>query len=210
MLLIVAATEFEIKEIKKKYGESNEIDILVTGVGIINTLFEVQNYIFRKKCETDDILILNTGIAGGFENTELNEICLCKTEILSEFGICFKDKIKYFKEYPAVKISNKLSKFIEKNFVFDKTGTSITVNCVTAFEERKNFLQKKFNPVVENMEGYAVAYLGNKLSLNYAEIRGISNFVGDRDNWRKEESIEKLNRFVIEIIEELKKNDFKI
>jgi futalosine hydrolase len=210
MIVIVSATFSEIKNLISTYKNHTFVDFLITGMGVVNTMFAMQNYILNKKNFLENVFFINAGIAGAFDNAELLEICLGDTEIFSDFGVCFSQKTEYFKTPEKVTISNRFNDYINKNFTFDKTGTFLTVNCVTASPERKNFFQKKFNPLLENMEGYAAAFLAEKFNLNFSEIRVISNTVGDRENWQTERAVAELNSFLMKIIKKVEKNDFKI
>ncbi len=208
MITIIAATEFEIKALMEHYNTSNEIDFIITGYGIVNTIFHTQKYLYENKNRIKENIFINTGIAGGFTGTKLSDLCLCNVEVLADFGKCFSKKIEYFSNMKPIIIKNKFNDFLKKRFQFDQAGTFLTVNCVTVEKPREIFFMKKFSPIVENMEGYATAFLAEKFQLNYSEIRVISNYIGDRQNWQTEVAVKKLNNFLITVIERLKREWF--
>jgi len=189
---VVSATDFEIKPFKNK-----GVATLVTGIGIINSLFSVQEYL---KSHNNIKKILVTGIGGGFKGkVEIGEICIAKKEILGDFGVCFSNRIEYIAE-------NVLNINLELDKLPYKRGNFITVNCVTTKKEIIKFYEEKFSPICENMEGYAIAYLCRKLGIDFFEIRAISNFVGERNKWNTELAIEKLKNESEKIISEILQN----
>jgi futalosine hydrolase len=61
------------------------------------------------------------------------------------------------------------------------TGTVITVATVTGTERRASALARRFDPVGEAMEGYAVGVAASAFGVPVAELRAVSNSVGRRD-----------------------------
>lgn len=60
-------------------------------------------------------------------------------------------------------------------------GPFLTVSTVTTTDERAEVLRAAFSPVMENMEGAAVAHVTAVMGLPLVEIRAASNMVGRRD-----------------------------
>ncbi len=203
MILVASATEKEIYYLKAKNKNQNVI-FLTTGVGVLNTSFYLQQFLYKNQNKIDKIIF--AGIGGGFLDSKIDigDLCIANEEIFGDFGVCFQNKIDYIFQEPAnIKIENKLMKGILNNFSFDFVGSFITVNCVTTIKERIDFFYEKFNPVCENMEGYAAAFIAKKFKCEFAEIRTISNFVGMRDGWEMEKAIERLNVFMLKLLESI-------
>lgn len=201
MILICAATEKEIENVKLEFYRKKDIDFLITDVGVMNTTFTLTKFLIKNRKKLD--LIILAGIGGGFDESgiNVNDICVASSEFLADFGICFKNRIDYFKyNGEEIKIDNEILEKVSLNFPEIKIGNFITVQCVTATDERKQFFLKKLNPICENMEGFAAAFLCEKFNINFLEIRAISNIVGERENWKLNEAIERLNYFLIKLV----------
>ncbi len=56
-----------------------------------------------------------------------------------------------------------------------------TLDAITADVERGAALQRAFDVSIESMEGAAAAQVADRLGLPFAEVRGVSNLVGERD-----------------------------
>jgi futalosine hydrolase len=59
-----------------------------------------------------------------------------------------------------------------------------TLDAVTADAELAASLQRRYAVAVESMEGAAAAQVADRLGLPFAEVRGASNWVGERDKQR--------------------------
>ena len=80
--------------------------------------------------------------------------------------------------------------------------TALTVNEITTRQERIAQLKALYNPTIESMEGAALHYVGNDLNIPYLQIRGLSNYIGERDKskWRIKEAVENANKVLLEIV----------
>lgn len=83
-----------------------------------------------------------------------------------------------------------------------KTGVFLTVSACTGNINRAKFLERKFNALCENMEGFAIAKCAQIYNIPVTEIRSISNMVTDRtrllnlDEVRKTAEI--VQRFILD------------
>jgi len=77
-------------------------------------------------------------------------------------------------------------------------GKAITVNLITASQERANQLFEKYGADLEQMEGAGVALACTLLNVPFFHIRGISNFVGPREpkKWQVEEACNSLRQWI--------------
>jgi futalosine hydrolase len=68
---------------------------------------------------------------------------------------------------------------------------AITVNTITDDAEYNDRFQKKYHADIETMEGAALHYVCLQEKIPFLQIRGISNYVGERDkmNWKITEAI---------------------
>ena len=83
--------------------------------------------------------------------------------------------------------------------VLKKTGLTIvdgvTINEITTSAERINFYKEQLKANVETMEGAALHYVCLCEKIPFLQIRGVSNYVGERNKnkWTLREAIANLN-----------------
>jgi futalosine hydrolase len=83
--------------------------------------------------------------------------------------------------------------------------TGVTINQITTDPKWATILQKKYHAEVESMEGAALHFVANSKKIPYLQIRGISNYVTERNkkNWALKEAIENSNKVLIHLFESL-------
>jgi len=66
-------------------------------------------------------------------------------------------------------------------------------------------LKNKYLPVVESMEGAAFHFVCIMEKIRFIQIRGISNYVGERDKskWKIEAAVNELNNQLINLINQI-------
>lgn len=217
-ILIVAATEFEVKplleylKIDNAYPgmnfpntitDQNEVRVLITGVGMVNTAYMMGRY-----SNTLFDLILNVGVCGAFDRElELGQVVHVTQDILSEMGAEDDERFMTFDELNLAG-DYIFNQHLTNNFeAFEKLikVKGITVNTVHGNEKSILRVKDLFKPNVESMEG-AAFYAGCiRAGENYTQIRAISNYVEKRDKskWQMHLAVANLNDYLIQFIEEL-------
>jgi futalosine hydrolase len=220
-ILVVSATFNEIKPfvdqlelIEKKndffsrYKLANkEIDVLITGVGIASTAFQMGKIITNTKFD----FAFNFGIAGAFsKSVKIGDVVNVDTDIISELGAENGPSFLKFDELNMGQSS--LEKTIWKaknnsefsNEIIKKLlrAKGITVNTVHGNNDSIKNVMQLFKPDVETMEGAVFLHICNTEKIKCAQIRSISNYVDERntENWNIGLAIEKLNEKAIQII----------
>ena len=206
-LLIVAATKFEIEPFLK---EKNNTEILITGVGIPATVYRLVKKISEKNYD----FVIQAGIAGAFnDDMNLTEVVQVNKDTFADLGIqengnfqtLFDMGFSQKNDFPFTDgwLINPLS-FLQKNHLPAVKG--ITVNKIGDDAFQNKMITEKFSPAVESMEGAAFHYVCLLERINFLQLRAISNRVGERDKskWKLKESIENLNKELLNIIENLK------
>ncbi|MFT5701218.1 MAG: futalosine hydrolase [Desulforhopalus sp.] len=219
MILVTAATEFEMNALIKQVGlPENLYRQLVTGVGLAQTAQNLTHFLCKNTSPVD--AVLNYGVGGAYfqpqetmEQPGLLDICVAEREVFGDLGICMGDAIEYLDKDLVGPIEFDLKtpiyasciKLLESSQTEFYRGTFISVNSATGRRARGDMLQRKWGGLCENMEGAAVAQVCRVFSLQLFELRCVSNMVEDRnpDGWRIREACEKAAITVKNIIEGL-------
>lgn len=228
-ILCIAATKFEldplIKRIKTSgmfeneglvYSRSDfELSFLVTGIGTSLTTF----HLTKMLAEQDFDFVLNLGIAGSFVNSlKPGEVVNITEEVFADLGIEDEGSVKTLfeaglmdgNEFPFRngKLVSKLDPFLNKTLSELRQVNGITVNMASGSEISAKQFFNKYHSEVESMEGAAVFYTCLMENVTFAEIRAISNVVGERNKskWKMSEAISKLTDVGYDIILEFTKS----
>lgn len=195
-ILLVSATELEIKPLKKFLTSIKEIDILITGVGTVATCYHLMNALSKKKYD----YILQVGIAGSFDKKiALGSAVIVGADSFADLGVVENKNFNSvyamglidgnkapFKNNALPNPHKKLLKTLNLSIV-----NSVTVNEITTNKKRIDYYKEYYNASVESMEGAAFHYTLIKEKIPFLQIRTISNYVGERNKsfWKIEESI---------------------
>lgn len=220
-LLIVAATSFEIeplldsltfnKKIKDNlsvyFFENLQLDILITGVGMVATAFELGKIISQRYD-----FALNLGIAGSFPNKfNIGEVINVNNDAFIELGAENNEDFLTIFDLGLIKpdtfpFNNSLLKnnSTTNNPIIKKlkTAKGITVNKVHGNEKSINKTIALYNPDTESMEGASFLYACLLEQIPCFQIRAISNVVEkrNRENWNIPLAIKNLNNTALEIL----------
>ncbi|MDQ3111220.1 MAG: futalosine hydrolase [Bacteroidota bacterium] len=224
-LLIVSATYMEIAPLlarlkfisendqRMKFYSSGkqEIDVLITGVGMVATAAWTAKALSNKKYDA----ALNLGVCGSFDKSlEAGKVVHVLTDRFAELGA--EDDEKFLSvhelnllgenEFPFMwgQLVNQTVPNYER--ILNLTGVNaISVNTVHGNDASIAKTVKRFNPHVESMEGAAFFYACMIEKIPCAQIRAVSNFIEkrNRENWNMALAIKNLNETAVEIINNL-------
>jgi len=224
-ILILSATIQEVKPLLGKFKlenqpepyfgrymyENHSIDVIITGIGSISTAYLLMKFV---SAEVYDFVI-QVGIAGSYNkklhigsvvqvlNEQFADLGVedkNKFVTLFEEGICLPDKLPY----SGGKLVNPGN--FESGIIKDIPGVSgITVNCVSGSNETISLYRNKFNPDIESMEGAAFFYICIMENIPFLELRGISNFVEERNRklWDIELAVKSSNEALQKILSKM-------
>lgn len=212
-ILIVAATEPEVSRLRDTLTtpQLTTVDFLITGVGMINTTFELTKALLNNTYD----FVINIGIAGSFDRTiNLGEVVWVRRELFSEMGAEDGDEflsliqlgLQAHDEFPFEWGELKVPALQELNTLAKlKQVRSITVNKVHGNEANILKTNMLFSPQIESMEGGAVFFVCMKMKVNCIQIRSISNYVErrNREAWKIGEALESLTKCFVELISEI-------
>lgn len=214
-ILIVAATPQEVDITKRYLAEKMyqrkdcNVNILVTGVGLVNTTYSLSKYLSRVKPD----LAIQSGIGGSFHPFyPPGTVAVISEEVFGDIGVKEDNE---FKDLFDLKLAEKDFPFSEKLLVNPhkplcskvklKSVRGVSVNEITTDSRRIQQLMEKYNVIIESMEGAAFHYVCLQEAVPFVQLRAVSNFVGERDKtkWLMKDAIENLNRELINLVRPL-------
>jgi futalosine hydrolase len=212
-ILLIAATSFEIQPVinylqQQPYRvDGHRVEVLIAGIGGMHTTYQLTNRLLQNRPD----YVIQAGIGGSFsKNYPPGAVVLVQQEVSGDLGVeenkqwkdLFDMKLQATDELPytgkwLVNPHTAQWEFLELPFV-----NSVSVNEITSQPERIAQLQQNYAATVESMEGAALHYVCLQQQVPFIQIRGISNYVGERDKnqWKMKEAIEKLNEQLIRMI----------
>lgn len=207
-VLLCAATRFEIDPTIQYLASQNikNIDILVTGVGLIAATYHITKAVYQKRPQ----LILQAGIAGALDNNlKLGSVVIIESETIGDLGVMEQGSfrslfdMKFLQENDAPWTNATLlnATGILDELIFPRVK-GVSINEITTLPSRIEHYKDTLEASVESMEGAALHYVGLMENIPFLQVRSLSNFVGERDKskWHIKEAIENLNKELIPII----------
>lgn len=196
-ILIVAATEREIKPSLPILQEL-EIDVLITGVGMVETAFALGERLATKSYD----LLLNVGIAGSFSpDLPLGSVVEVTQDQFIELGAQNREEFLSIEEMgfgQSLFFSNSIAGTIAPTGL--RQVHAITVNTVHGNAIAIEAIRKRLaeNLTIESMEGAAVLHAAHKRNTPVIQVRAISNYVEPRDTslWDIPQAIQKLHEWL--------------
>ena len=220
-LLIAAATELELNPFLnylREYSEGgkdhiykihqSKVQICITGIGCLAASYNLTKQIKQKSFD----LALQAGIAGTFSNsTPLGQLFRVTRDRQADLGA--ENGNTYSDAFQLGWNSFKTSPYDKQGWLPDwpdvaeglemlPAAKSISVNTVTGSSLTSNRWMEAYAPELESMEGAAFHYICLQESLPFAQIRSVSNRVGQRDkaHWDLDGAIYNLNQFLIQFV----------
>lgn len=224
-ILIVSATIAEIRPLLQRLtftGAEGEllqhyefqkhgIDLLVTGVGMTHTAYQLGRQLSRQHYD----LAMNIGIAGAYSpDTRIGSVYQISAEIfgllgveddenyLSLFDLGLQDPDSF--PYEGGWLVNRkppVSAILQKLPV----AKGVTVNLIYTHRETIDTLKRMYQADLESMEGAAFFYSCLAADVPFVEIRSVSNFVAERDksHWNVPLAIQNLDKTLDRLLREL-------
>lgn len=220
MILVVAATEFEMNSLRTSLSKKSPLcQTLITGVGPTETAMVLTRFLCHPPQEIE--LVVMFGIAGAYiqpkgqKQPELLDICLAKREVFGDLGVSLDGYIEYLDHSLVGTIDYELDPAYQRNCleilnshnVNCYCGNFITVSSVSGTVARGEMLRVRWDGLCENMEGAAAAKVCREFSIPFVELRSISNLVEDRnmENWQLEKACLKAGQTTLQLLKGLMK-----
>ena len=212
-ILLVSATLNEIQptiEFHKSIFNQNlnfELDFLISGVGMVNTAYQLTKSIFQNKPD----YCIQAGIAGSFKkDIKIGDVVNVADDCFSELGAETEEKLLSAEEIGLtkdVKFYSVSNNFFQFEFFKNLRNVSgITVNTVHGKTQSIFEISNRLNPEVESMEGAAFLQVCCFEKIPCLQIRSISNMVEKRnkENWNIPLAIQNLNDCLINYFSHIK------
>lgn len=224
-LLVVSATYMEIAPLvaklkfisendhRMKFYSSgkNEIDVLITGVGMVATATWTAHTIGKKKYDA----AINLGVCGSFDKSlEIGKVVNVLTDRIADLGAEDDEKFMTIhemnllgeNEFPFMwgqLVNQSLPNY---ETILKLTGVNgISVNTAHGNSASIEKTVKRLNPHIETMEGAAFFYACMVEKIPCAQIRAVSNLIEkrNREHWNMALAIKNLNETAVEILNSL-------
>jgi len=170
-------------------------NVLVTGVGMVQTVFHLSQALQKEKY----LRILNIGLAGAINRNLLleevvnvidDEFAFWGSEDHDDYLSVFDLNLQMADEPP---FANKKLIPLPTDFSIAtcKKVHGLTVQTVTGSSTSLLKLNKYYEADIESMEGAAVFYVANQFGISALQLRAISNFVEprNRESWKIKEAL---------------------
>lgn len=212
-VLLAAATTLEIRpfldHFRKKGFERYAVDVLITGPGLMAATHSLTRQIGLKRPD----LVIQAGIAGCFnKKMPLGSIVAVKREVIADEGVkegkkfntLFDLKLVKSNQFPYRKgwlVNPDADKLIKENGF--KSVNGVTINQISTDPRQIKEYQLRYKAVVESMEGAALHYVCLQSAIPFLQLRGVSNYIGERDKskWDFQKPIGNLNNALITMLE---------
>jgi futalosine hydrolase len=188
MILIVCAVAQELEWLGPRAG----VETLVTGIGPVDAAIRVSRALAAKRYDT----VINAGVAGAFPGVaQVGD------------GVVVGEELYPLEQESGAPLTLPPGSIIADRIPADQglveaisafgfpLVRGITVSHVTASDETAARLRKR-GAEIESMEGFSVLRAAQLASVPAIEVRGISNYVGDRatSGWNLEAGLAGLRR----------------
>ena len=210
-ILLTSATIKEIIPFIEYYRKhhsvsDNQVDVLITGIGLTATSFHLTRHLQLIKPD----IVIQAGVAGSFDKKlPLGSVVAIKKDTIADESVIEMKKLKTLfklKLVPQDQFPYKKGWLINNSTMLKKSKLpsvkGISVNQITTSKQMIEFYKKEFNPVTESMEGAALHYVCLMEKIPFIQVRSVSNYIGERNkkNWNMIDSIQNLNKTIIKII----------
>lgn len=213
-ILITAATSAEwgviVDACRKESSIKHRINFHTSGVGAMATTYALTS---MPTLNYND-LVIQVGIAGSYSFAQpLADVLLVEKEYMASVGV--EEQARWLDIFDMQLHSPVIFPFQEKALVnplvkeWNKINlpivNAVSVDYITASENRIALLQNKYAPSIESMEGASFHYVCLQRKVPFLQIRALSNYVGDRNkqNWQIAAALENLSKATVELLKAL-------
>lgn len=203
-VLVVVATEPELTAVKTGPVGPHEVEVLITGVGMVATAARTARVLAERRVD----LAFNFGVCGTLDRSiPLGEVVHVVEDQLSELGAQDGDAflpIEHMGLPAQWKFTNTAAP-VNQALNALRRVRGVTVNTVHGQTDAIARVIQRLGPDVETMEGAAFAFACEQAGVPYAQVRAVSNMVERRNRsaWRLDLAIANLHAAMKRILDSL-------
>jgi futalosine hydrolase len=191
--LVVAATAAELAPLDASLGARRDIDVLVTGVGMVATAARCSRAMARTRYD----FALNLGLCGSFDPSLTPGVVVhVVSDRLAELGAEDGDAFLPIEslQLPSDHVVENTRPPANVALAWLPKVTGITVNTAHGNDSSIAAVVARWRPQVESMEGAAFMYACRMAEAPYAQVRAVSNVVERRNRtaWRMSDAVDAL------------------
>ena len=200
-ILVVAATALEIPRVAAGPHGAHQVDVLVTGVGMVATAAQTARTLARTHYD----LAFNFGVCGSFDPALIpGTVVHVVSDRIAELGAEDGERFLAIEDMGLGQtsvVTNSAPPDIAPLGELPRVN-GITVNTVHGSEASIAAVRERCAADVESMEGAAFAYACASAHVPYAQVRAVSNTIErrNREAWRLELAIRHLNDAAVGIL----------
>lgn len=182
-ILVVCAVSEEAEAVEAGRTVRHELDVLVAGVGPAAAAAATARAIAENgQMGRAYDAVVNAGICGAFEGrAEIGDVLIATDVVAAELGVALPWRFQPIDELDMgtnrIGCNTVLTVAVE-----GVRGEILTLASITGSDGlAANLAHRHPEAVGEAMEGFGVATAAQQAGLPFAEIRGVSNYIGERD-----------------------------
>ncbi|QSB05470.1 futalosine hydrolase [Natronoglycomyces albus] len=182
-LLIVTAVEAEAQAVRTAFASRPGPTVIAGGVGPTAAAAATARAIaLAEAAQRPFRAVINAGVAGAFAGrAHIGDVMIATACVAAELGVTLPDRHQPLDELGfgtnRLTCSGELTKALE-----GRRGQFLTLAAITGSPELAASLADRYPDALgEAMEGFGVAQAADAVGLPFAEVRTVSNLVGDRD-----------------------------
>lgn len=202
-MLVVCAVAEEAEAVEAGRTVRHELDVLVGGVGPAAAAASTARAIAENgQMGWPYDVVVNAGICGAFRGrAEIGDVLIATDSVAAELGVALPWRFQPIDELGFG--SNRIGcNTVLTVAVEGVRGEILTLASITGSDGlAANLAHRHPDAVGEAMEGFGVATAAQQAGLPFAEIRSVSNYIGDRDvaHWEWATALKALTAVVREL-----------
>lgn len=200
---IFVATELETRGLPSREALADVgASLVVTGVGPVNAALGVARHLASTPVE----VVASLGVGGGYPGSGLEpgDVACAESEVYADLGAGSPEGFLDMEALGFEVVGGHYNRLPLDVFPLDRRLPFVTRTTCTGTDAEAREIVGRTGGAVESMEGAAIVHAAIAHGVAVAEVRGISNPVGDRDRsrWKLHEAAEAAGRSLWKWLEE--------
>ncbi|WP_025273240.1 futalosine hydrolase [Haloglycomyces albus] len=193
--LIVCAVDAEADAVRAGLSEGSAHRVITVGVGPAAAAAGTATALASGRYDA----VVNAGVCGAFAGrAEVGDVVIADRSIAADLGVDLADQFQPLDDLGFGSIEVSADPALTRD-VEGWRGDLLTLTSITGTGDKAQLLTNRFpKALAEAMEGFGAATAARQHGVSFAEIRTVSNYVGDRDvaNWNWKQAFGRLTEAV--------------